>query len=292
MTYNPPHDVAKLALATGEKKANLTIIQILLLGFAAGAYVAFAGHVANIVTHDLVAYVGYGLTKLINGLVFSVGLVLVVICGGELFTGNCLMLMGFIEGKFSLTKMLRNWVLVYLANLVGSLTVVYLAWAGGLFAGHDSLIGAAIVKSASAKVSLDIGQLLIRGIVCNWLVCLGVWISYAAHDVAGKILGMIVVITAFVISSTEHSIANMYTIPAGIILQNDPGVIQALGKATVSDALNLMGMVRNLIPVTIGNIIGGSILVGGVYSLTYRYPYEQQMQNRRPVNHRHQERSA
>ena len=130
MNYNPPSEVAKLAVATGEKKAHLTIMQILLLGFLAGAYVAFAGHVSNVVTHDLTAYVGYGLAKLINGMVFSVGLILVVICGGELFTGNCLMLMGYVEGRFSLSQMLRNWVLVYLGNLVGSLAVVFLAWAG------------------------------------------------------------------------------------------------------------------------------------------------------------------
>ncbi len=270
MNYNTPNEVAAYTVSTGEKKANLGLTQLLLLGFLAGAYVAFAGHVSNIVTHDLTAYVGYGLTKLINGLVFSTGLILVIVCGGELFTGNCLMLMGYIEGKFSLAKMLRNWVIVYLANLVGSLTVVGLAWAGGLFAGHDSLIGAAIVKTASTKVSLDMSQLLVRGIICNWLVCLGVWIGYAAHDVAGKVMGMMVVITAFVISSTEHSIANMYTIPAGIILRHDPGVVQALGKTVVSDALSWMGMLRHLVPVTIGNIIGGSVLVGGMYSAIYR----------------------
>lgn len=274
MNYNPPTEVAKLVVAASEKKANLTMAQILLLGFVAGAYVAFAGHVSNVVTHDLAAFVGYGATKLINGLVFSVGLILVVLCGAELFTGNSLMVMGYIEGKFSLGRMLRNWALVYLSNLVGSMAVVLLVWAGGLLAGHDSLIGAGIVKTASAKVSLDFTQALIRGVICNWLVCLGVWISYAAQDVAGKILGMLAVITAFVISGTEHSIANMYTIPAGIILRNDPGVIQALGRTVVSDALTWAGMLRNLLPVTLGNIVGGSVLVGGIYSMAYRRPYQ------------------
>ncbi|MGE5652814.1 MAG: formate/nitrite transporter family protein [Bacillota bacterium] len=279
MNYNPPNEVAKIAVTTGEKKAHLSLTHILLLGFLAGAYIAFAGHVANIVTHDLTPYVGYGLTKLINGLVFSVGLILVVICGGELFTGNCLMLMGYAEGRFSLVQMLRNWLLVYLANLAGSLTVVLLAWAGSLFASHDSLIGAAIVKAASAKVSLTFTEALVRGIIANWLVCLGVWVGYAAQDVVGKITGIMAIITAFVITGTEHSIANMYTIPAGILLKNDPGVVQALGKAVALDTLSWTGMLRNLVPVTIGNIIGGSFLVGGLYSLSYRRPHNTARRN-------------
>jgi formate/nitrite transporter len=272
LNYNTPPEVAKITVDSGTKKASSNTAQTLLLGFLAGAYVAFAGHVSVVITHDTTQFLGFGMTKLINGIVFSVGLMLVVLAGGELFTGNALMVMGYMEGKFSLKRMFRNWTLVYASNLVGSLTVVGLLWMAGSFAGHNGLIGAQVVKNAWAKVEPGFWPLLARGILCNWLVCLGVWVGSAAQEVAGKVLSILFVITAFVASGFEHSIANMYTLPAALFLQGDPGVVTALAGARATVPLNMLAIAHNLLPVTIGNIIGGSVLVGWMYSTAYRHP--------------------
>ena len=195
---------------------------------------------------------------------------MVVVAGSELFTGNCLLTMSCISGRTSFARLARNWGLVYFANLAGALALVGLMfythqW---MFANHA--VGANALLIANAKVNLGFGEALVRGILCNFLVCLAVWLCLSARTVTGKILAILFPITAFVAAGFEHSIANMYFIPLGILIANQPAVLGAAG-VTAGGVANLTwaGFVGNLVPVTVGNIIGGGILVGAIYWLAY-----------------------
>jgi formate/nitrite transporter len=252
-----------LTSAVGVKKINGGFLNLLILGILAGVYIAFGAQLATLVTHDASAYIGVGLAKMIGGAVFSVGLMLVVIAGAELFTGNNLIIMSALDRKASFGGLLRNWGIVYVANLLGSLLVVLLIYWSGLWRTGDGAVGAAAVKIASAKVNLTFLEALTRGILCNWLVCLAVVLAVSARTVVGKIFACFFPIMAFVASGFEHSVANMYFIPIGMLLKGQ-------GLAEASANLNVGGMiVKNLIPVTIGNIIGGAFFVGALYWIVY-----------------------
>lgn len=244
--------MVKASIAKAERKALPTLI----LGFLAGAYIAFAGIVATMVTHDASQYIGYGLAKFFSGLIFSVALILVIVAGAELFTGNNLMIMAWLRRKISASGLLRNWLLVYISNFLGALFVAWLMYHSGLWQVNQGLTGAAAVSIAQAKVSMTFIQAVIRGVLANWLVCLAVWVAYSALDLSGKILGIAFAITTFVASGFEHSIANMYFIPTGIFL-GGPGLTWSEFFAA------------NLLPVTLGNIIGGAVLVGMLYWFVY-----------------------
>ena len=198
---------------------------------------------------------GLGPGRLLGGIVFSLGLILVVVAGAELFTGNNLIVMAWAGRKISGLDMLRNWTLVYVGNLIGAIaTALFVDWSGTLDMGNGAVSRTAL-SIAQAKVSLPFDQALIRGILCNALVCMAVWLSYAARHVAGKILAIVFPISAFVALGFEHSIANMYFIPLGML---------------IGDTITIGQLLGNLVPVTIGNIIGGSVLVGLVYWIAYR----------------------
>ena len=264
----PPAAVAERAEAVGITKGKLNTLSTILLGILAGVFIGLGAMLCTVVTTD--TGLGFGLTKLLGGLTFCLGLILVVVAGAELFTGNCLMTMTWMSGRTSLARLLRNWGLVYFANLIGSLSLVGLMFYTNQWAFNGYGVGANALLIANAKVNLTFGSALALGILCNALVCLAIWLCFSARTVTDKILAILFPITAFVAAGFEHSIANMYFIPMGILLAGQPAVLSAAG-VTADGVANLswMGLVGNLVPVTIGNIIGGGILIGAVYWLAY-----------------------
>jgi len=250
------------------KKTNESVLRLSVLGILAGVYIGFGAQLATMVTHDLAGFLGVGMAKFMSGAVFSVGLMLVVIAGAELFTGNNLIFLSLLDRQVGTVKLLRNWGIVYFANLAGSLLLVALMYWSGLWKTNNAAVGIAALKIADAKVNLSFLEAFARGILCNWLVCLAVWMAVSARDVVGKIFAVFFPIMAFVASGFEHSIANMYFIPMGLALKWD--VITAAGLTDTFANLTVGGMiVRNLIPVTIGNILGGAFFVSTLYWIVY-----------------------
>lgn len=269
-----PPELAKALIGVGEKKAALPIGKMLLLGILAGVYIGFAAHLATTVATGSIEY--YGFKKFMVGAVFSVGLMLVIIPGSELFTGNNLLSVALLNKKISFGALLRNWGIVYIGNLIGSIFLAFIiAKSSGLLSGA---VGATAIKIAVAKTSAaDIGELghnyafFFRAIGCNWLVCLAVVMAIAAQDIGGKVWAIFFPIMAFVTSGFEHCVANMYFIPAGIFAKVFPQAssLSGLGEAQLS-GLNWGTMFsQNVIIVSVGNIVGGAIFVGMVYWYIY-----------------------
>jgi formate transporter len=277
----PPPEMAERMEDVGVRKAQLGFWSLFALAVLAGAFIGLGAEFSTLAITD--SGLGFGLNKVLGGLVFSLGLVLVVIAGAELFTGNNLIVMAWVSGKLTLGQVMRNWVIVYFGNLVGSLATVLLVyltrqWA---FAGYH--VGATALNIAVAKVDLSFAEGLARGILCNALVCLAVWLCLSGRSVTDKILAILFPITAFVASGFEHSIANMYFIPMGLLLQGEPQVVAAAGKVTADLAnLNVQGLAGNLVSVTTGNIFGGGFMVAVVYWFIYRRPQEE----KRPISAR------
>lgn len=255
---------------SGIAKAEGKTSRLLIWALLAGAYIAFGAQASQMVSFNLLADPdSLGVGRLVSAAVFPVGLMMVVLCGAELFTGNCLMIIGVLDRKIRISGMLRNWVLVYLGNFLGALLVVALMKSTGLWGTGSGLLGASVIKTAQAKVQLSFGQAFVRGILCNWLVCLAVWMSTGARETVSKIFAIWFCIGLFVISGFEHSIANMYFIPAGIVAAADSGLAQLAGcDVSVLTVGNFL--VKNLLPVTLGNILGGGLFVGMVYWFTGR----------------------
>ena len=262
-----PNEIAERICESGPARVGLPLAKTLVLAILAGAYISFGGHLATVVSQDSRPFIGVGLTGILSGLVFCIGLILVVLGGAELFTGNSLLTLPCLKGTVKTSGLLRNWGVVYFGNLIGSLLIVALVFLGGLYATNGGALGVREVQIANDKVNLGFTEALVRGILCNWLVCLAVWLATSAEDAAGKILGIIFPITAFVASGFEHSVANMFLIPMGILVKDAPGVAAGITFNTAN--LNWTGFIQNLIPVTIGNIIGGAIFVGGAYWYVY-----------------------
>lgn len=264
-----PADIAKQFVEISRKKASLPFPAAVLLGFLAGAYIAFAAQGSTVVASDVVPY---GISRLVTGSVFAAGLIMVVLAGGELFTGNSLMTVGLFEGSIKTRDLLRNWVIVYFSNFLGALTLTYLMSTSGLWHLNGNKVGLLAVNIALSKVSLTFFQALVRGVLCNWLVCLAVWIGVGAQSAAGKILGIFFPVMLFVSSGFEHSIANMYYVPAGILASRDPAISSVAGfpQQAVGASLNWANFIsKNLIPVTLGNIIGGVVFVALFYWSAY-----------------------
>jgi len=267
MNYCSPQEISNNSLQTWRTKASLSLGGMISLGVLAGAYIALGAVGATMVTHDMAAV---GLARLLTGAVFAVGLMMVVIAGGELFTGNILITIGVLDGTVRLRSMLRNWVVVYFANFAGSVLVAYLMYASGLWAYNNNQVGAAVLKVAAAKTSLNFSMALARGILCNWLVCVAVWMAFAGKDVVSKIFGIFFPIMLFVCSNFEHCIANMYYIPAGILAKNMPAVVEASHLGAKLDLLTWRSfLLANLLPVTIGNIVGAGLFVAFFYWFAY-----------------------
>lgn len=270
-----PAEIAEYTVGVGIKKTSQSAVKLFILGILAGAFIAFAAEGSNMGAYNLFAKAEtYGLGKALAGAIFGTGLMMVVVAGAELFTGNSLIIMGVLEKKIRLTSMLRNWFFVYLGNLAGSVLIAYMMSKSGLFSASAGLLGGMTIKIASGKVSLTFLQAIFLGIMCNWLVCIAVWMSFGAKDMTGKLLAVFFPIMLFVSSGFEHSIANMYYIPAGILAKNVPAFADAAAKLGVTPEklahLNWSSFfMNNLLPVTIGNIIGGAFFVGVAYWFIY-----------------------
>lgn len=268
-----PNEILGQTVQTGIKKAGTSAGKLFVLGILAGVFIAFAAEGSNMAAFNLFAKPEtYGLGKFVAGLIFPVGLMLVLVAGGELFTGNTLMFAAVLDKKISLGKMLRNWLLVYAGNFVGSVVIaVLIIYSTQLHAGGDAL-GGVTIKIAAGKASLSFIPAVVLGILCNWLVCLAVWITYGARDMTGKLLAAFFPIWLFITSGFEHSVANMYYVPAGIFAKAHSAYAAASGLS--ADALSRLNwqafFVNNLIPVTLGNIIGGMFFVAGIYWFIYR----------------------
>ncbi|GHU67366.1 formate/nitrite transporter [Clostridia bacterium] len=269
-------EILEVSIQAAKTKASGSTIKLIVLGILAGAFIAFAAEGSNMGAFNLLAKADtYGLGKAIAGVIFPTGLMLVIIAGGELFTGNTLMIGGVVRREITLGAMLRNWGIVYASNLVGALLIACMMSTSGLFHSGGDLLGAVTLKIAAGKTALPFDSALVLGIMCNWLVCLAVWFSFASSSISGKILGIFFPIWLFITSGFEHSVANMYYIPAGILAKNSENYVQAAQNIGVTDAalegLTWQGFfVNNLIPVTLGNIIGGCLFVSLAYYVSYR----------------------
>ncbi len=269
--YTPAQMAARVEKA-GIVKGNLDFLSMFTLSILAGAFIAFGAILYTYVIHD--SSLSLGLTKLLGGLVFCLGLVLVIVAGAELFTGNNLIVMAYVSRKISLQRLLRNWTIVFCGNLVGSLAMVFLLSQSGQWTAAGASVGVKALMIANGKVNLTFVQALSRGILCNILVCLAVWLCCSGRSVTDKVLAIIFPITAFVTLGFEHSVANMYFVPAGLVLKHNTQVLSAaeglLGQVPDLSGLTIFGfLVRNLLPVSLGNIIGGGLLVGIVYWFVY-----------------------
>jgi formate transporter len=273
----PPPKMASRMEDVGVTKAGLRSDTMFALAILAGAFIACGAIFATLVTTGLAsAGMGFGLVKLLGGLVFCLGLIAVVVAGAELFTGNNLIVMAFASGRITLGQLLRNWVIVYAGNLAGSILTALVMLATKQYMFSNGAVGTNALGIASAKCSLGFVQAIALGIMCNALVCLAVWLCSSARSTTDKILAILFPITAFVAAGFEHSVANMYFIPMGLLIKSfaGGGFWEVAGKAAADYGSLTWGafFVKNLLPVTIGNIIGGVGFVGLVYWFIYLRP--------------------
>ena len=270
-----PPQIAEETIKNGIKKSELAVSKMLVLGFLAGAFIAFAAEGSNMAAFNLFMNNDtYGLGKALAGAIFGTGLMLVIIAGGELFTGNVLILASVMDRQVLISKMLKNWIFVYIGNFFGSVFIAWMMNKSGLFSSGAAGLGVVTIKIASYKVGLSFGKAFFLGLMCNWLVCLAVWMAWGAKDITGKIFAIFFPIWLFITSGFEHSIANMYYIPAGIIAKGNQAMVDAaLSRGVTAEALDLLNwktfFVNNLFPVTLGNIVGGGVFVACVYWFCY-----------------------
>jgi formate transporter len=264
-----PAEMAGRAQSVGEAKARLDLVTLVTLSLLAGAFIALGAQVATIAGID--SGLGWGPTRILVGTAFSLGLILVVIAGAELFTGNTLIIMAWLGDRVRTWQLARNWIVSYFGNFAGALGTVALIYLAGQWALADNRVGAAAVLIANDKVQLTFMDALVRGILCNAMVNLAVWLCLSARSNIDKIFSIIPPIGGFVAAGFEHSIANMYFIPIGILLREKSEVMQAsgLGVDATSELTWTGFLLNNLLPVTIGNIIGGGVMVAAIYWLVY-----------------------
>ena len=268
-----PPEMAVKAEDIGVKKANMGPRNTFALAVLAGAFIALGAIFATTVTTGASGQLTYGVGRLVGGLAFCLGLILVVVAGAELFTGNNLIVMAWADRRLSIRKVLRNWGLVYTGNFVGAIATVILMFLTKQYLFNSGAVGLNILTIANTKCSLGFMQAIALGVMCNALVCLAVWLCFSARTTTDKILSIIFPITAFVAAGFEHSVANMYFIPIGLLVKAGaaPDFWVAIGK-TAADFPKLTWynfFIANLLPVTIGNIIGGAVMVGLVYWFIY-----------------------
>jgi formate/nitrite transporter len=264
--YQPAQMVCRLE-DTCAAKTSRDAVSVALLGILAGFFIGLGAVFCTLITTDI--GLGFGLGKLLGGLAFSLGLILVVVAGAELFTGNSLIVAPWLSARVRGSALLRNWAIVYFANFAGALILVAIIFGARFWALDGYKVGANALMIAAGKTSLAFWPALARGIMCNILVCLAVWMCFAARSVTEKILAIVFPITAFVACGFEHSIANMFFIPMGIAVAGQAEVVQAAGVTASQVAnVNVLGLFHNLIPVTIGNVIGGTS-VGAIYWLVF-----------------------
>lgn len=266
-----PPEMARLGEEIGIRKASLDTLSTLSLAVLAGAFIALGGMFATTALAGT-ADAPWGPVRVLAGVAFSLGLILVIVGGAELFTGNNLIVMAWASGRITLGELARNWVLVFVGNFVGAVATATMVFTAGMHHSGGGAFGAAAVGIAASKLQLGWGQALVRGVLCNALVCLAVWLTYSARTTTDRVLAIVFPISAFVAVGFEHSIANMYFIPLALFIHAfDPTfVVSTAAPASHVLGLGWTGFLwRNLLPVTIGNVIGGSLLVGAVYWFVY-----------------------
>jgi formate/nitrite transporter len=260
-----PAEIARLVQTRGVAKANAGIVPMFVLAVLAGAFIALGAMLSTVVGTG--SELGYGLTKWLAGMAFSLGLILVVIAGAELFTGNNLIVMATLGGQVSVARLLRNWLVVWVGNLVGSVSVAWMVWAAKWWSAADGAVGATALTTAASKAALPFGTAFVRGVLANALVCLAVWLATGGRSVVDKVVAIVPPIAAFVAAGFEHSVANMYFIPLGLFLKGDVAV-EGLDVTKLDGG----GLANNLAAATLGNIVGGAVLVGVVYWFVYLRP--------------------
>jgi formate transporter len=268
--YLSPAEMTTKAEDIAIAKTKLSFLQQLLLGVLAGAYIALGAVFSAVALTGTTGVVPFGLTRITAGVTFSLGLILVVVGGAELFTGNNLMIIALLDHKISLGALLRNWAVVYLGNFIGSVVIALLVIGSRMYTFASGELGKTILTVANNKMHYSFIQAIFLGILCNILVCLAVWLTYSTPSISGKILAIIFPISAFIAAGFEHSVANMYILSVALFLKNfDPtfisGLTLNLGSLTWGNAL-----LYNLLPVTLGNILGGAGFVGCIYFFIYR----------------------
>lgn len=267
-----PPEMAERAEDIGVKKVEMDGLTLFLLAVLAGAFIALGAIFATVVTAGAAGALPFGVGKLLGGLVFCLGLILVIVGGAELFTGNTLIVIAWAARKVTLDALLRNWSMVFLGNFVGALGTAGLVFLGRQHTFGGGAVGLNMLSIATGKLEYTFVQAVALGILCNGLVCLAVWLTYSARTTTDKILAIIFPISAFVAAGFEHSIANMYFIPIGLLVKD----LDEAWVAANASGLDLSGLtwgnflIKNLLPVTIGNIIGGAVLVAAIYWFIYR----------------------
>jgi formate transporter len=267
-----PQEMARKAEAIGVQKTRMDVVSLLALAVLAGAFIALGAMFATTVLAGADGVLPFGLSRLLSGVVFCLGLILVVVGGAELFTGNTLMVMAWAAGEVRLSEMLRAWTIVYIGNFVGALGTAGLVFLSGQYLGGKGSVAVVALTIALNKVTLSFDHALFLGILCNVLVCLAVWLAFGARSTTDKVLAILFPVSAFVVAGFEHSVANMYLIPLGLFIKVwGPAELwtQIGSSAAGFSTLTWSAFFISLIPVTIGNIIGGGGLVGAVYWFIY-----------------------
>lgn len=260
MQHLKPNEILDVIKKSAVTKANLRLGQMIVLSLLAGSFIALAGYGASVVNyHFLFDPETIGIARASGGLIFTTGLLMVVLAGGELFTGNCLMVTALPDKKIRITSMFQNWIIVYIGNFIGSIFIAFLINYTGLLNAGDGLLLKSVINTAVLKLGYDFGQAFILGMLCNFLVCIAVWMSTGADSTIGKIFAIFFPIWLFVTAGFEHSVANMYFVPVAIF---------ADGGATSGIDFSHF-FINNLLPVTLGNIVGGVVFVAASYSYAF-----------------------
>jgi len=263
-----PKEIAARIEGVGVSKSTTDPLRVFALAILAGVFIALGSTFFTVVTYDG-SMINAGILRLIGGLAFCLGLVLVVIAGADLFTGNNLIVMAYVEKKVTLKQLLANWGIVFLGNFVGALAIMVLIYMSGHWNIDGGAVGAKAIAIANAKVNLTWMEAFSRGMLCNVLVCLAIWLCFAGRTVVDKVLAILFPITAFVALGFEHCVANMYFIPAGLLLQNQPEYAQLVSSLNLENLTTANFLFANLLPVTLGNLVGGSVFVGLFYWFIY-----------------------
>lgn len=261
---NTPKEIIEGNMNGAVTKANLKLTKMIALGIMAGMFIALGGATSNTAVH---AINNVGLARTLAGVIFPVGLLMIVLVGGELFTGNCLMVMSAIDKRIKVSQLIRNLVVVFISNLAGSLIIDFLIFYSGNLDYSGGGLGAYTIKVALSKATISPAKAIASGILCNILVCIAILMGAAAKDIAGKVLAIWFPIFAFVIGGFEHIVANMFYIPTGMLAATNPVYVAKAEElygitGEQLNQLNLSGLLHNFIPVTIGNILGGMVFIG------------------------------
>ncbi|MGA0114937.1 MAG: formate/nitrite transporter family protein [Burkholderiales bacterium] len=257
-----PQQIAERVQSVGVAKARLPLLSMVMLGVLAGAFIGLGALYYTLVVSD--AGLSFAAGRVLGAVCFSLGLLLVVVAGAELFTGNNLLAMAWADGKVGTLEVLRNWTVVCIANFIGAAGLAVLVFLSGHAGMNDGAVGRAYMAIAAAKSTMPLTELFFRGVLCNVLVCMAVWMALAGRSVVDRFIAIVLPVSAFVAAGFEHSIANMYFFPLALLLK--------AGGAAGGEAVTVYAMFRNLAPVIAGNIVGGSVLVALVYYVIYRRP--------------------